>query len=308
MKRVLITGATSFIGEHLIKELLQNGIEVIAVLRKNSSKRADFLDKFKLKCHIIESDMNDYDKLPQLITGDVDTVVHLAWNGTRGHQRNDKNLQMDNNTCAVKALQTAVNLSVKNFLIAGSQAEYGDVDGIINEATLSSPSTQYGKQKYGFFCYAKEVCHNYRIRLLEPRFFSLYGPGDFEQTLIMSSLPKMMQNEFCDFSDGLQMWNYLYIGDAVRGMYQLLEDENQPDGIYNFGSEDTRRLREYITEMKSITKSNSELHFGALGHNDSGKTGISPDIHKIMSIGWRPKVLFAEGIQKIIDSWGEKNR
>lgn len=302
MNRVIVTGATSFIGVPLVDYLIQQGIEIYAVLRSDSAKKKEFVDRFGGRCNIIELDMHEYPKISVLIKEKIDAIVHLSWNGTRGDSRNEVEKQQDNYDCAVNLLKVAPEMGVRHFMSAGSQAEYGMVDGIITEEMPSLPVTQYGKQKYAFYKYAEKFGRENNIRILEPRFFSLYGPNDYEKTLIISSLPRMMANEPCDFSDGLQMWNYLYIDDAIRGLYELLNDEEFPGGIYNFGSDDTRRLRDYIEEMKSITKSSSELHFGALGHNDSGTKGIAPDISKLKSMGWFPRITFAEGIFRIIKS------
>ena len=306
MKRVIVTGATSFIGVPLIDYLIQQGIEVYAILRSNSAKKAEFIERFGGRCNVIELDMHEYSKLPVLVKNKIDTIVHLSWNGTRGDSRNEVARQQDNYDCAVKLLEAASSMGGKHFMSAGSQAEYGMIDGVITEEMPSLPVTQYGKQKYAFYKYAEKYGKEHNIRILEPRFFSLYGPNDYEKTLIISSLPKMLANEPCDFSDGLQMWNYLYIDDAVRGMYKLLADEVLPGGIYNFGSDDTRRLRDYIEEMKSVTKSSSELRFGTLGHNDSGAKGIAPSIRKMKYTGWQPQVPFAEGLLRIMSSLKDK--
>ena len=147
-----------------------------------------------------------------------------------------------------------------------------------------------------------EFCKNNNIKFVEPRFFSLYGAGDYKGTLIMSMLDKMLKNEPCDLTDCMQKWNFLNIKDAVAGMKFLLENEQVKSGAYNFASNDTRELKSFLFEMKDIADSKSQLNFGAIPHNDSGKYGINPDITKLLNTGWHPKINFEDVIREIIKS------
>ena len=184
---------------------------------------------------------------------------------------------------------------------AGSQAEYGLQNEIISENTVPKPATAYGKSKLKFYEYGIEFCKNNNIKFVEPRFFSLYGAGDYEGTLIMSMLAKMLKNEPCELTDCTQKWNFLNIKDAVTGIKILLENEQVKSGTYNFASNDTRELKSFLLEMKNITNSKSKLNFGVLPHNDSGKYGINPDISKLLNTGWQPKIRFEDGIRILIE-------
>ena len=82
------------------------------------------------------------------------------------------------------------------------------------------------KQNFKDFQYDEVVsfCKNNNVKFVEPRFFSLYGAGDYGGTLIMSVLDKMLKNESCDLTDCTQKWNFLNIKDAVTGIKILLEN------------------------------------------------------------------------------------
>lgn len=297
MKTILITGATSFIGLNLLNYLL-NDYKIIAIVRSNSQK----LEKLPVNVNlsVVELNLEKYDKLPLIITENIYGFIHLAWNGTRGADRENIEIQKLNYKYSISALHSAAKLNAKIFMSAGSQAEYGLQNNIITENTVPKSVTAYGKSKLKFYEYGMEFCKNNNIKFVEPRFFSLYGPGDYEGTLIMSMLDKMLKNEPCDLTDCTQKWNFLNIKDAVAGMKILLESKLVKSGAYNFASKDTRELKSFLLEMKNITNSKSILNFGAILHNDSGKYGINPDISKLLNTGWQPKISFEDGIREII--------
>lgn len=297
MKTILITGATSFIGLNLINYLL-NDYKVIAVVRPNSEKISLLPASDNLS--IFELEMKEYYRLPSLIKEPIHAIAHLSWGGTRGIDRNNIELQEQNFKYSISALHSVAKLNAKIFMSAGSQAEYGLQNSIITENTVPKPVTAYGKSKLKFYEYGMEFCKNNNIKFVEPRFFSLYGTGDYEGTLIMSMLDKMLKNEPCDLTDCTQKWNFLNIKDAVAGMKILLENEQVESGAYNFASNDTRKLKNFLLEMKDIADSKSKLNFGVISHNDSGKYGINPDITKLLNTGWQPKVSFEDGIRNLL--------
>lgn len=299
MKTILITGATSFIGLNLINYLLNN-YKVIAVVRPNSEKISLLPESKNLL--VLELEMKDYYRFPSLIKEPIHAIAHLSWGGTREIDRNNIELQEQNFKYSISALHSAAKLNAKIFMSAGSQAEYGVQNEIISENTVPKPVSAYGKSKLKFYEYGIEFCKNNNVKFVEPRFFSLYGTGDYEGTLIMSMLDKMLKNEPCDLTYCTQKWNFLNIKDAVAGMKILLENEQVESGAYNFASNDTRKLKNFLLEMKDIADSKSKLNFGVLPHNDSGKYGINPDITKLLNTGWQPKISFEDGVREIINN------
>lgn len=302
MKSILITGITSFIGRNILNDLLMKEYLVYGVVRKNSTKISLLPKNNRIK--IIECDMSNYALLKNKVKH-IDAIIHLAWNGTRGKDRNDQSMQENNYAASIDLMNIVSDLGAKVFISAGSQAEYGPHNGVITEETECTPLTKYGENKLKFYNEALPFFTSRGIDFKEPRFFSLYGPGDYSGTMIVSILTNMLNNEICQFTDCQQFWNFLHIKDAVRGIASLIE-EKCDNGAYNFGSSDTRRLKEFILEMAKQTKTRSKLEFGAIPHNDSGTCGIRPDISKMLkATHWKPEVTFAKGIQSVIESLKE---
>lgn len=294
--KICITAANCFIGLPLVKKAAELGWEVIAVVRVGN-KQKDFIATIQ-NTKVIELNLEDYDQLGALV-GPVDCAVLLTWNGTRGKARLDDELQKTNYENNMKAVKSLIDYGCKRIITAGSQAEYGISNEMISEKTECKPNTAYGKYKVLFYKDAYNYCKENKVSLKEPRFFSLYGPGDYENTLIMSNIKKMRANETCDMTPCTQMWDYLFVDDAIEGIIGLCHKECD-DGAYNFGSGDCRQLKDFVQEMKSILKSDSKLNFGTVPYTAAGIVSIQPDIHRLKSTGWKPKVSFKDGVEKIV--------
>lgn len=295
--RVVVTGATSFIGKQFVVSAVKIGWDVVAVVRRNSPRVSEL--EMISNLEIVELNMDEYAKIGEM-TGKCDCFVHFAWNGTRGQERNDHVMQEENYKNSIAAVSSMIAVGCKRIITAGSQAEYGCCEGIITEETECHPNTQYGIYKLKVFETVKKLCEEKKVSYKEPRFFSLYGLGDYDKTLIMSMIGTMEKNEPCNLTQCIQKWDFLYIDDAIGAVIKLCW-QDCPDGAYNLGSGDVRELREYVEELKDILKSTSQLNYGEIPYPETGMVSIFPSIEKIMrEISWHPTVSFSEGINRII--------
>ena len=175
--RVLITGATGFIGVALCKEMIKNGNEVTAIIRENSSKKS----KLPKEVKIVELSLDKLNKF----NGSYDLMYHLAWNGSSGNDRNDFDMQYSNIKYTIEAIKLAKRCTCKKFIGAGSQAEYGVVHGEAKEdETICKPFMMYGAAKLAAYHMGKIVAEQEEISFVWPRIYSVYGPGENEGTLI----------------------------------------------------------------------------------------------------------------------------
>ena len=295
--RIAVTGVTSFIGKAFVNSALNKGWDILAVVRKASPELINLQNNNDLQ--VLELSMEDYLHFSSR-AGKIDCLVHFAWNGTRGSFRADEELQKSNYENSVNLINAAIENGCKKILTAGSQAEYGLCNGLITEETICNPNTAYGYYKNKLYETTKIICSKSDVSYKEPRIFSVYGSGDYEKTLIMTLIQNMSNNQECKITDCIQMWDYLYIKDAVSAMIGLCEKVCS-DGAYDLGSGDVRCLRDYVEELKLITHSSSKILYGAVPYPDSGMVSIYPSIKKIKSeIKWKPKYTFEQGIKEMI--------
>lgn len=296
MRSLVMTGATSFIGKAIIRAA--SDWQIKAVVRRDSRKIDELLRMPNVQ--IVALNMDEYGRLGGTV-GESDCYIHLAWNGTRGVDRMDEALQQSNFLYGMQAIESMIAAGCKRVITAGSQAEYGNVSGIITEETLCNPNTMYGKYKLRLYEAASELCACRGVAYKEPRIFSIYGPGDYENTLIMSLIRKLSGNEACDLTAGTQKWDYLYVSDAAKAILTLCTADC-PDGAYNLASGDVRTLRAYIEELYTLLHSSSILNFGAIPYPQTGAVSIEPCVTKMQRLtGWKAEKCFAEGICEIVE-------
>jgi nucleoside-diphosphate-sugar epimerase len=298
MKKIIVTGATSFIGNRLIEKMQHEGYFVYAVIRENSLNCRTIKQTAHL--NIIECNLDSLDRLPSLIDTKCDVLVHLAWEGARGTGRNDPLLQESNYRNSLKILDAATALGARKIITAGSQAEYGIHKDKITEETLCLPNTEYGRYKLKLYNTALELSGKLGFKFIEPRFFSIYGPGDHETTMVTSTIRKMLRNEDCPFTDATQLWDFLYVDDAADAVFSLVESDCE-SGAYNIAKGESQPLCDYIKEMHRICQSNSRLLFGQVPYTQAGKVNLQADVSKLRSqTGWKPQTEFKDGIAEVI--------
>lgn len=214
MKRAVITGATGAIGMALINELIQNNIEVLVICREGSN-RNNRIPKHPL-VSVINCSLEALGNIQNSTSKKYDVFYHFAWNGTFGSSRNDMYLQNQNVKYALDAVNAAHIFGCHTFIGAGSQAEYGRVEGMLKAITPAFPENGYGIAKLCAGQMTREAAHQLGMKHIWTRILSVYGPYDGDKTMIMSTIDKLKTGITPQFTKGEQMWDYLYSGDAGR--------------------------------------------------------------------------------------------
>lgn len=277
-----ITGASSFIGVELCRYLSDNGHKVIAMSRKENEQLNTIANSVHLR--VFYADMQNLIDKAKDVKADV--FIHLAWAGALLGQRDNQELQEGNINFSLECVKLSKQIGCQLYVDAGSQAEYGIVPGVLTEETPCNPVSAYGKAKLKMYHEARELTQQLGLKYIHLRILSVYGENDHPNTLIMSSLRKLKNNEPIEMRSGGQKWNYVYVKDAARQIAELslhaIGDNNFRSEVYNIASEDTRKLRGFVEVMKKILGSESELSFG--GYDIEKDVNLDPNVKKISDI------------------------
>ena len=301
----IITGATSFLGVEVAKTLINQGHQVTAICRHGSYGLKNLPSEVK----VVFAEMDEYGSLDKKIDH-ADVFINLAWAGTGHGGRDDIEVQQQNIELARQAMLAVHRMGCRLFVMAGSQAEYGSTTEPQNEAMTCQPFSEYGKAKLRVREMGFDLAEQLGMKYMHLRIFSLIGENDHPWTLVMSCVDKMLRNEPIDLSPCTQNWNFLYVSDAARQISQLckhaLENEEFVHEIYNIASDDTRPLRDFVERMKELTKSKSELHYGAVV--PAQLVSLQPNnMSKTTSVvGSLVEYDFDTVIQRIIDKHNDK--
>ena len=313
MKSVVITGATSMLGVALANECIRQGVEVFAVVRPGTEK-VTRLHRNPMVT-IIECDLSDYGSLHEKIQCEetVDAFFHLAWTSSKKEDRQNKEKQHINVSYVKSAILAASNLGCKQFVGAGSQAEYGIMNELANENTTCKPVNEYGKSKYMAYTEGKEEARRHEIAFTWVRIFSLYGIYDNDDTLIQQLMRSLKRMELIGLTKCSQIWDYLYADDAAVVFYELAS--KMISGLFCLGSGSPQPLREYVETVakvyvQSLREAGSEctendvmelLDFGSVPMAKDQSIVVAPDITKLKeAINFSPKIGFEEGMRHLI--------
>lgn len=298
MRRAIVTGATGAVGTALIKELIKNNIEILVFCHKGS-KRIDNIPE-----HILVN--KKYCSLDELADVQNDTgkkydvFYHFAWEGTTGSSRNDMYLQNRNVKYALDAVGAAHRFGCGTFIGAGSQAEYGRFEGKLKPDTPTFPETGYGIGKLCAGQMTREYAHQLGMKHIWTRILSVYGPNDWPQSMIMSTISKLKNGEIPQFTKGEQMWDYLYSDDAAKA-FRLLGEKGKDGKIYVLGSGIARPLVKYIEDIRDIVSPKSKLGIGELPYSPGQVMYLQADISDLRrDTGFEPTYSFKNGIKKMI--------
>ena len=304
MKRAIITGPTGSIGIALINKLISEGVTVMAVVRPGS-KRADRIPQspqvIKVSC-----DLSDLSKLPSMIKEKADVFYHFGWDGTFGNSRNNMQGQNLNVRYALDAVEAAAAIGCDMFVGAGSQAEYGRFEGKLSASTPAFPENGYGMAKLCAGQMTRVLCEQKNIKHVWTRILSIYGPFDGENTMVMSTVYKLLNGERPACTKGEQMWDYLYSKDAALAMY-LIGENGISGKTYCIGSGSVNPLKTYIENIKDAVNREAEVGYGEVPYAPKQVMYLCADIDELTrDTGFRPEYTFEQGIRETVQ-WCRAN-
>lgn len=302
--RAIITGPTGAVGVSLINELIKHDWEVIAVVRPYS-KRISAIPSHR-KVQVISCSLDEIRLLPSMIEGKADVFFHFGWDGTFGDERLDLYKQYQNVVYTIDAVESAKEIGCSVFVGAGSQSEFGHVEGVLNHDMVCNPDNGYGAAKLAA-CHASRIlCTQYNIRHEWCRIVSLYGPNDGDYTMVMSTINKLLNGESPKCTKADQVWDYIYSKDAACA-FRLVAELGQHGEVYCFGTGNTRKLKDYIISIRDLVNPEIPIQFGALPYYKNQVMHLEADISNLVEdTGFQPQYSFEEGILETIE-WVKKN-
>lgn len=300
IQTAVVTGPTGAIGIALCEKLLRENVTVYAVCRPGSSRIKDLPKAAAL--HVVECDAKELATLPQKMEGvSVDAFFHFAWAHTIGQGRNDMPAQIENIQSTIDAVHAAKALGCQVFLGAGSQAEYGRVEGLLKSDTPAFPENGYGMAKLCAGQMSRVEAKALDIDHVWVRILSVYGPHDGPMTMISGTIRKLLAGERPALTAGIQRWDYLYAGDAADAFY-LAACHGRNGAVYPLGSGQAMPLKDYIIQMRDAIDPALPLGLGEVPYGPLQVMHLQADISALQAdTGFAPKTPFAEGIRRTMD-------
>ena len=305
MKKVIVTGANGFVGSAVCKELSEKGIEVIAVIRDEEENISSIACVDNLK--IVYCDLSNFRKLGDIILDrDIDALFHFAWVGSAGPLRGNSDVQVKNVQYTCDTVMACSEMGCKRFIFASSIMEY-EIQALMETETTPEINSLYCSAKIAADYMARTISGSYGIDYIRAVISNIYGPGELSPRLINTSIRKMLKGEHCSFSEGKQLYDFIYISDAAKAFVSLGE-KGKTNKTYYIGSLDPKPLREFLIEMRDCVDSNIVIGLGEIPFGGISLSYNEFDIYALKSdTGFSPEVSFGEGIKRTIDWISEES-
>lgn len=300
MKRVLVTGASGFIGRHTTPALRGRGYEVHAVTSRMPGQSANGLIWHR-------ANLLDTRELRALFEQVRPThCVHLAWNVDPGaFWTSPENLRWVG--ASLDLLRSFVESGGKRVVMAGTCAEYAWGERDLSEAaTPIVPTTLYGASKDAVHRVAARYLDQEKIELAWARVFYLYGPHEPPSRLVSSVTTALLRGEAPPLAFAASLRDYMNVSDVGDAFAAILDSSIQ--GAINIGSGEAVAARR-IVELLGIECGRPDLVApGSLSDRPGNPPRICADARRLrLELGWTPRVPLEQGLRATADWWKQQH-
>lgn len=302
--RVLLTGASGFIGSHVARTLLAGGHEVAALLRPQSSLRR--LGDVTARLALISGDVTRLAALrPALAEWRPEACLHLAWYAEPGEYL-DSPANVACLTAGIELIGLLCELGCRKTVVAGTCAEYDSTIGTVREDSPTRPGTVYAASKLALKLVGEQIAQAHGMAFVWGRIFYVYGPQEDERRAIPAVIRAMRTSQRFPTTSGTQVRDYLHVHDVAAGLVRLLEPG--ADGVFNIASGSpvpVRRMMEMVADLAGSGK-RELLDFGARAMRGDETQYICGDNQRLKATGWMPRYDLERGLRDTFEWWAKE--
>ena len=292
MSYILVTGATGFIGKHLIKKLNEKNYDVVALVRDSSNFK--ILEKYKLNSKIEIYD-SSYESIESIfINYKITTVIHLA--------------SISTYDCSSKKIKEllAANIELGTFILEAMQ-KYNCYH-LINTSSFwqeysyeqRNPICLYAATKKAFENIIDFFCLNNELKVISLKLFDIYGHDDHRNKII-SLLNNLKEGSVLDMSFGEQKLNMTYIDDVIDAYLisiEILKNVTKGKHLkYSLYGDENVTLKKLVNIYETISGKDIKVNWGKLSYH---KNQIMDPIKENKLPGWDTKVILEDGLKKLL--------
>ncbi|MCG9064517.1 NAD(P)-dependent oxidoreductase [Laribacter hongkongensis] len=287
--RVLVTGASGFIGRYVLKALQHRGIEVVAVGRARHESTIPFIEADLLS-------ITDFDLLMQ--QAQATHLLHLAWYTEHGkYWTSPLNLRWAEAT--TQLVERFCAASGQQVVIAGTCAEYEWTQGYCREDSTSlNPATLYGIAKDATRRLAMAVCTQHQVPCAWGRIFLPYGQGESASRLIPSLINVFREKREPFGVNATAYRDFLHASDVAEGLIRLLA--TGVNGVYNVCSGEPVRLTEVVTTLAALLGADPEPVLALTTERPGEPPLLVGENLKLKAHGWQPMLTLAQGLERTL--------
>jgi len=306
-KRILITGATGFIGANLVRRCLDLSADVYIFTRDTSNKwRINDILKYVKDHHV---DLLNYGKLEKSILEiKPEVILHTTTYGGYPFQKEEDRIINTNTIGTINLVNACSKVGFDIFVNTGSSSEYGLKDKPMSEIDLLEPINIYGiaKSSATLFCQMKAKSENLPIAILRP--FSPYGYYEGSTRLISSVIIACLRKKNPELSSPDLVRDFIFIDDVIDSYIKTVENKDKSVGeMFNVGSGKQHSLGEVVDEIIKLIGNKVIPQWKKVPNPRVEPKMWQANISKAERLlNWQPKHDLTQGLRKTVN-WFEKN-
>jgi nucleoside-diphosphate-sugar epimerase len=297
----LVTGASGFIGAHLIDRLLSEGSHVTVLARSSSALSAEWRDRVR----IIACDDYSENNLRRLLDAPVEVVFHLAAYGVRPNHRDIDEILRINVELPAALVRLCIEWHAR-MVMAGTFSEYrspSTQDLLLEDSPLEQGKL-YGSSKAAGGLMASAIAHSSGVGFRLLRLFKVYGAGEAPHRLLPALVSGLGKRERVAISSGTQVLDFVYIDDVVEAMLRADAHCRERGGIatWNVATGRAHSVREFAERVAAAMEADGALlGFGAIDMRKDDEPWLvgSPDLLR-SQLGWQPSIGLDEGVRAAV--------
>jgi len=301
MARVLVTGATGFVGANLVRRLLADGHEVHCTVRPgHATWRIDDI-RPDLRLHVV--DLADEDEVRAKVARiRPDWVFHLAAHGAYPAQTNLAEMIRTNVQGTVNLVEACVAIGFEAFVNTGSSSEYGWKDHAPAETEPLEPNSHYAVTKASATQFCRLTGRAHGVRLTTLRLYSVYGPWEEPTRLMPTLIRRGRRGELPPLVDPDVARDYVYVDDVVEAYLVAATHDGQELGsVFNVGTGVQTTLRAAVAVARRVLGLAAEPIWGSMPNRSWDTTVWVADIRAIgTALGWAPRHGFESGFRRMV--------
>lgn len=297
-RRVLVLGATGFIGRHLTRQLLAQGAETWTTGRSRwaGSSAGD---------HHLPADLQAEGSAAALVHRvGPDVVFNLAAHGVSPAER-DPAAAHRLNAGLVQELVDALPARTvpwpgPTLVHVGSALEYGEAGGHLDETGPARPTTLYGRTKLAGTEVVRAAVAAGRCQAVVARLFTVYGPGERAGRLLPTLLEATRHSEPVPLTAGTQRRDFTFVDEVVEGLIRLATARASVPPVVNLATGVLTPVREFVERAARVLGlAPARLVFGALEERPEEMRHDPVSTHRLRgALGWAPSITIEEGVAR----------
>lgn len=295
--KILLTGATGFLGSKILKRLVDNDIQVVVLKRSTSNIRR--IRECMEQCSLYDIDKVSLESVFEQERPEV--IIHCA--AAYGRSGNDTVQVAETNLLfGIQLLSLAERYQCEYFINTGTFA----FKQIEPEGKIDKPiyMADYTLAKHQFVRWGEAFASRGTLCFITMDLEHIFGEDDEEGKFILMLEQKFTAGELSvDLSDGMQMRDYIYTNNVVDAYMCVLQQREKLKGFQRFqvGMGEPIALRDFVIMMKEAAGSDICLKFGRRPRNDNEPECSVADISGLQKLGWQPKMDRKEGIREMLE-------